>query len=238
MKKKISRSIGLLLLLAAGMLTLSGCSRENNAHTRGVYMLLDTSGTYTQELQKAQGIINYLLGSLQPGESFAVARIDSGSFSEKDIIQNITFDTRPSVATNQKRIFAQKIDEFVKNVKGSPYTDISGGMLQAVEWLNETGSGKKTILIFSDMEEELAKGYVRDFPIPLKGFQGGGPECHQAARRHHRSARLPGSSGPVAGQGGKRRRSMAGDQRPGKAGADPLRLTANPDPLKTKKWGA
>jgi len=169
---KIFRSrIFLLPLLVAVTLLAGSCSRENNVHTRGVYMLLDTSGTYTKELQKAQGIINYLLGSLQPGESFAVARIDSGSFSEKDIIYKVTFDTRPSVATNQKRIFAQKIDEFVKNVKGSPYTDISGGMLQAVEWLNESGAGRKTILIFSDMEEELAKGYVRDFPIPLKGFK-------------------------------------------------------------------
>jgi len=169
---KLFRSPVFLLPLLVGVMLLTGsCSRENNVHTRGVYMLLDTSGTYAQELQKAQGIINYLLGSLQPGESFAVARIDSGSFSEKDIIYKVTFDTRPSVATNQKRVFAQKIDEFVKNVKGSPYTDISGGMLQAVEWLNESGAGKKTILIFSDMEEELAKGYVRDFPIPLKGFK-------------------------------------------------------------------
>jgi hypothetical protein len=169
MKKLLS--IGFLLLLIGGWLLVAGCAKENKVHTRGVYMLLDTSGTYAQELQKAQGIINYLLGSLQPGESFAVARIDSGSFSEKDIIYKTTFDTRPSVATNQKRVFAQKIDEFVKDVKGSSYTDISGGMLQAVEWLNETGAGKKTILIFSDMEEELAKGYVRDFPIPLNGFK-------------------------------------------------------------------
>jgi hypothetical protein len=169
---KLSRLLVFLLLLpASAVLLTGGCTRQNNVHTRGVYMLLDTSGTYAQELQKAQGIINYLLGSLQPGESFAVARIDSGSFSEKDIICKTTFDTRPSVATNQKKVFAQKIDEFVKDVKGSPYTDISGGMLQAVEWLNESGAGKKTILIFSDMEEELAKGYVRDFPIPLKGFR-------------------------------------------------------------------
>lgn len=171
MINNLSRSTIFLLLLTALPLFTGGCSRETNVHTRGVYMLLDTSGTYAQELQKAQGIINYLLGSLQPGESFAVARIDSGSFSEKDIIYKATFDTRPSVATNQKRVFAQKIDDFVKNVEGSSYTDISGGMLQAVEWLNETGASKKTILIFSDMEEELAKGHVRDFQIPLNGFK-------------------------------------------------------------------
>ena len=156
--------MGLLAILIAG------CTEEPKNYTRGVYMLLDTSGTYTKELRKAQIIINYILANLNPGDTFAVARIDSGSFSEKDIIQKVTLDGRPSVSNNQKRAFAQKIDEFVKTVKSSPYTDISGGLLQAVEYLNETGSGKKTVLIFSDMQEELMKGHVRDFPIQLAGF--------------------------------------------------------------------
>ena len=169
--RKVSISIILILTVALTGLLLNGCSREKGSHSRGIYMLMDTSGTYAQELTKAQNIINYLLGSMDPGESFAVARIDSGSFSEKDIIHKVTFDSRPSMATNQKRIFAQKIDEFVKNVKSSPYTDISGGLLQAREWLNETGAGKKTILVFSDMEEELVKGHKRDFPLELRGIR-------------------------------------------------------------------
>jgi len=169
--RKVSIPIILILTVALTGLLLNGCSREKVSHSRGIYMLMDTSGTYAQELTKAQNIINYLLGSMDPGESFAVARIDSGSFSEKDIIHKVTFDSRPSMATNQKRIFAQKIDEFVKNVKSSPYTDISGGLLQAREWLNETGAGKKTILVFSDMEEELVKGHKRDFPLELRGIR-------------------------------------------------------------------
>ena len=38
-------------------------------------------------------------------------------------------------------------------------------MLQAIEYLNETGAGTKYILIFSDLKEETKKGQVRDFPI-------------------------------------------------------------------------
>jgi len=133
-------------------------------------MLVDTSGTYALELKKAQSIINYLLGTLQPHDTLAVASIDTGSFSEKDIIAKVTFDQRPSVANNQKRAFQQTIDEFVTNVNSSPYTDISGGILQAIEYLNEVGSGQKYILIFSDLKEELAKGYVRDIPFQLSGF--------------------------------------------------------------------
>ena len=50
------------------------------------------------------------------------------------------------------------------------YTDITGGLLQAVEFLNEKGTGRKTILIFSDLEQDLEKGYVRDIEVPFKGF--------------------------------------------------------------------
>jgi len=152
------------------VLVLTGCP-DNTSHSRAVYMLLDTSGTYTAELEKAQSIINYLLGTLQPGDSFAVARIDTGSFSEKDIIKKTTFDGRPSVANEQKRAFRQAVDDFIKQVKPSPYTDITGGVLQAVEFLTETGAGDKNILIYSDMEEDLKKGYVRDFPIQLAGVR-------------------------------------------------------------------
>ena len=55
-------------------------------------------------------------------------------------------------------------------VKGSRYTDITGGMLQGTEWLNETGAGHKYILIFSDLEEDLKAGYVRNFSIDLTGI--------------------------------------------------------------------
>jgi hypothetical protein len=154
-------------LLSVSLL-LSGCP-DTTTHSQGVYMLLDSSGTYRMEVKKAQAIINYLLGRLQPGDSLAVARIDSASFSEKDIIAKMTFDRRPSVTNQQKRLFKQKIDGSFATVKGSAFTDITGGVLQAVEYLNETGSGKKFILIFSDLKEELAKGHVRDFPIELSG---------------------------------------------------------------------
>ncbi len=150
---------------------LFGCdSGKELPTTKGVYMLLDTSGTYTQELVKAQHLINFTLAKLNPGDTFAVARVDTASFSEKDIVAKVTFDDRPSIANRQKRQFREKIDAFVKGVKSSGYTDITGGILQAVEYLNEAGVGKKTVLIFSDLKEELKEGYNRDIPLQLDGF--------------------------------------------------------------------
>lgn len=140
---------------------LSGCA-DTQSHSTGVYLLMDTSGTYTKQLDQAKTIVNYLLGKLQAGDSFAVARIDSGSFSEKDIIVKVTLDQRPSVANQQKLKFKKIIENFISTAKGSSYTDIKGGILQAVEYLDEAGSGNKHILLFSDLEEDLAKGHVRD----------------------------------------------------------------------------
>ena len=143
---------------------LAGCSDWGN-HSRGVFMLADTSGTYKQEVAKAGSIVNYLLGTLHPGDSMSVARIDSGSFSEKDIIHKATFDRRPSVANMQKLAFKKKFDEFAENARGSSHTDITGGVLQAIQFLNEAGPANKNIIIFSDLEEDLTKGHVRDFPL-------------------------------------------------------------------------
>lgn len=140
---------------------LSGCA-DTTKHSTAVYMLMDTSGTYTKQLNQAQAIINYLLGTLQSGDSLAVARIDSVSFSEKDIIAKMTFDQRPSVANKQKLHFKKALENFIKEAKGSAHTDIIGGVLQAVDYIDETRAGKKNILIFSDLEQDLPKGHKRD----------------------------------------------------------------------------
>ncbi len=158
-------------ILATLCVLLASCGGGNTATNTGVYMLLDTSGTYNEELTKAEQIIRYTLSKLDATDSFAVARIDTGSFSEKDIVAKASFDDRPSAVNRQKRLFAQQVSDFVANVKKSPYTDITGGLLQAVEFLNEKGTGKKTILIFSDLKEDLQEGYIRDIDVELAGFR-------------------------------------------------------------------
>jgi hypothetical protein len=161
-------SIGAALLAAA--LFAAGCTPPAPRNT-GVYLLLDTSGTYAEELQKAEQIINYTLSRLDALDSFAVARIDTGSFSEKDIVAKVTLDDRPSTANMQKRQFSQTVGSFLEAVDRSSYTDITGGLLQAAEFLNEKQPGRKTIFIFSDLKEDLEQGYVRDIAVPLEGFE-------------------------------------------------------------------
>ena len=133
---------------------LAACGQQGPQNT-GVYMLLDTSGTYREELDKAEQIIRYTLSRLGETDTFAVARIDTGSFSEKDIVAKASFDDRPSAVNRQKRAFAQQVADFVEGANSSPYTDISGGILQAVEYL----------------KEDLEAGYVREFELELDGFR-------------------------------------------------------------------
>jgi hypothetical protein len=160
----------LIALMAAAL--LSACGPKTN-HNQAVYVLVDTSGTYSKELGKAQRVINYLLGSLNPGDALAVGRVKSRSFSEKDIVAKVSLHRDPLQANVQKRAFSEKINEFTKGAKssGSKYTDITGGVLQAAEFLQETGAGTKTIIIFSDMQEELDQKTVRDIPIRLDGIR-------------------------------------------------------------------
>ena len=165
----IARSIIRVACLLIAVVLLAACA-EKRAPGHGVYMLIDTSGTYTKELEKARQIINVILTRLYPGDAFAVARIDSGSFSEKDIIAKVIFDERPSLANQQKRQFKEQIDDFVKTVKPARYTDITGGILQGTEFLKEKKLGTNTIIIFSDMQEELDKRYKRDLAFELKDY--------------------------------------------------------------------
>ncbi len=168
MKSRIRMIFASLLL----SLFASGCGGDPHTHATGVYMLLDTSGTYVNELSKARLIINYLLANLNSGDSLAVAKVETKSFSEKDILAKVTFDRRPSYANQEKRAFNQKLSEYEKNSpKGSAYTDITGALIQGALYLNEAKPGKKIILIFSDMEEDLQKGTIRDFPIKLDGIK-------------------------------------------------------------------
>lgn len=161
----------LLMSLLLLPFVFTGCA-DSRSHSNGVYMLLDTSGTYVNELPKARQIINFLLASLNSGDTLAVAKVETKSFTEKDIIAKVNFDRRPSHANQQKRAFNQKIADYAeKERKGSAYTDITGALIQGALFLKEANNGNKTILIFSDMQEELQKGTVRDFPIKLTGIR-------------------------------------------------------------------
>jgi hypothetical protein len=166
---KVASTLGILGVF----LLMVACGPKVN-HNHAVYVLIDTSGTYVKELNKAQTVVNYLLGTVNPGDSLAVGKVKSRSFSEKEIVAKVSLGKDPLAANAQKRAFSEQFAAFAKaerEAKGSRYTDITGGIIQAAEYLNETQAGRKTIVIFSDMQEELDYKTVRDIPIKLDGIR-------------------------------------------------------------------
>lgn len=170
--KAMKRLLNVVLVIGTLSALLVGCGGSARPDNRAVYLLLDTSGTYTEELAKAQSLMAYLLGTLNSGDSMAVALIDGGSFTEKNIVAKVTFDDRPSVANGQKRAFKETVDRVLENIdRGAAHTDITGGVIQGHDYLTETGAGRRYLFVFSDLEEDLQKGQVRDFPIDMNGVQ-------------------------------------------------------------------
>ena len=158
--------------LAAVLLT-AACSTDNS-RTVGVYVLLNVTENHSREASRqtdnARDVIRYLLQSLAPADTLAVASIGTPGFGESDIIAAQTFSQRPSVVNDQKRAFRDRFDRFIQKDEGSPYSDICGGLLQAIETLNRSGPARKTILILSNLKEKPTFGTVRDLPFQMTGI--------------------------------------------------------------------
>ncbi|HET7394966.1 MAG TPA: vWA domain-containing protein [Gammaproteobacteria bacterium] len=165
MRRLIALSIAVLLL------SVAGCTETGGKHARAVYVLLDVSQSYSSKLNNANPVIDYLLATLVSGDSLAVASIDSASFTEQNIVAKVTFDDRPSVANEQKRALRTRLNQYFADLHPSDRTDVSGALLQAAQDLDETGAGHRYILVFSDLEQDLPRGYVRKSRLPLDGTQ-------------------------------------------------------------------
>lgn len=168
----MAKKICALILIALAAAGIAGCTGDNGRHA--IYMVVDTSGTYARQSDRARDVLKYLLIIANPGDTLALARIDSRSYTQKDIVAKVTLDRVSSKANEQKKEFAKKADRFVNKIRktrGSAYTDISGALILATEFLRETGASRKTVVVFSDMKQELGKGTVRDFDFDVKGIR-------------------------------------------------------------------
>ena len=81
---------------------------------------------------------------LDPGDSFGVGRIDSGSFSEKDILVRMTFDERPTMANAQKRQFKATVDDFTDPAKAPPTPTSPGASSRRSSGSTRSGRGRRS----------------------------------------------------------------------------------------------
>ena len=154
--------------LAAGLI-VAGCTADTN-HSNGVYVLIDAGENHSLDPGYARQVILYLLQTLTPADTLAAASIGSAGFSDKDIIAAITFDQRPSIANSQKRVFRERFERFLQEKTNIPHADLSGGILQAIETLNQSAPDRKTILVVSDLKKGSNHTAARGASFQISGF--------------------------------------------------------------------
>lgn len=162
----------LYLALAALLVFLLVACGESRSNNQAVFVLIDIHGDYAGELAKARTLTNYLLGSLTSEDSIAIAFIDNSSYTKRNFIARTTFDHRPSVVNQQKRIVQSELDAFLERFSvPSAHSDITGGILLARDFFRESEAGHDRLFILSDFEEDLMPGMKRDMSLDLEGAQ-------------------------------------------------------------------
>jgi hypothetical protein len=143
-------------------LCLSACNDESR-YDQAICVLIDDSGTYSdQKLEVVRILKREVLPAMEPGDTLLVIRIDGLSYEKDNVEALMTLDERPSRANAQKLALAQTLDEMAQAARPSNHTDIPGAMMLASEYLEELATGSRVMLVFSDMEEDLAPGTRRD----------------------------------------------------------------------------
>ncbi len=141
---------------------MAACSDERR-YDQAICVLIDESGTYADEKAEVVKILkSEVLPAMVPGDTLVVIRIDAKSYEKDNVETIVTLDRRPSRANAQKLAIAQTLDRMVARKQRAPYTDIPGAMMLGGEYLRELASGSRVMLIFSDMEEDLAPGTQRE----------------------------------------------------------------------------
>ena len=164
-------SAALLAVSAALVVALVGCADEAR-YDQAICVLIDESGTYADERREVVRILKReVLPSMEPGDTLLVIRIDGQSY-EKDNVETLTkLDARPSRANAQKLALARRLDELAATESRAKHTDIPGAMMLASEYLGELDSGSRVMLVFSDMQEDLAPGTRRELsPDEFEGI--------------------------------------------------------------------
>jgi len=153
------------ILFLAQAVGIAGCS-ESARKPRAAYLLIESARLRSAQ---AQAVVNYFLSALQPGESFGIACLGTGNFSDRDTIASVLLDVRPSLATQQKRLLKKKFDEFTPSPQPAGHLDIAGALLYAVARLGETNAEERYVLILADLGKEQIPAPVKDFPLQMEG---------------------------------------------------------------------
>ncbi len=155
------RSVFMKLWVATFALCLVACT-PGKRYDQALCVLVDVSGTYADQRDEVVRILkSEVLPGMEPGDTLLVVRIDGESYEKDNVEVLVTLDARPSRANAEKLGVAQRLDKLASRKVTAAHTDIPGAMMLGAEYLRELESGSRVMLVFSDMEEDLAPGASR-----------------------------------------------------------------------------
>ncbi|MEL6544027.1 MAG: hypothetical protein AAFQ82_05340, partial [Myxococcota bacterium] len=138
------------------------CS-DGSEDSRAICALVDASGTYVDERGTAVRLLQRtLVRELRAGDTVILGTINSRSYDPGNIELRTQIASRPSVAVQQRVKVAEALHRLSEPERGARYTDISGGVLLCRDLLSETDSRHRSVLLLSDLVEELKPGDVRE----------------------------------------------------------------------------
>lgn len=148
------RRIGLVAAVA-GALALAGCERAER-FPRAVYVLYDASKTYAPNKAGALAGSQEIAKALRGGDRFAFAKIDSCSFGGENVLVDVDLPGREDFAAQAKLALLDEIDRLKRRLRSETSTDITGALWEFHRQTEAGGYRPRVLVIFSDLEEDLA----------------------------------------------------------------------------------
>lgn len=152
------------ILAAAALLFLLGGCVDSNGTARGVYVIADFPAREEAPYGELEWLIKDVVGRLEPGDAFALERIDLG------LSEGLRLDGRPSRAVAQKRALLEQLDWLLSP---SPVEapgvgrDLVVAVDQGVGFLDSPGFGKRAVVLISDLRGARPTG----LPTELDGYR-------------------------------------------------------------------
>jgi hypothetical protein len=170
-RRDLLRTAGAASLVGSLSGGLAACE-ERRDDAASIYALLDVSGSYFRELDKAVRALRVMMGFVHAYDSFTVAEIGACSFTDEAVILRFTAPDRPSERQRLVTANAHRLASYAAKAKAASFTDIRGALTQAAQQLAAKPAATRAIVLFSDLDEDLPGGCRREAALPalLKGL--------------------------------------------------------------------
>jgi hypothetical protein len=147
----------------------AGCVHHEN-RSKSVYVLVDASIGNADARNLPENVARCLLDHLTSKDTLTMARIDTPGSHEAHLPETIRFDPRPSVMVAQKRVFLNQLAKTTAAEESGRHGDLVGGLLQAIQHLQQTQCARKFVLVAADLNKTLPIDSEKGMLLRMEGI--------------------------------------------------------------------